>query len=83
MRTTAEKVVEGGFTFPLNIICVDGSGKGYLAVIRYRTDVDGLAQLAKSGALKLADGELSMSVTEPGRYSQSGSAISSSIASVE
>lgn len=33
MRTIAEKVVEGGFTFPLNIICVDGSGKGYLAVI--------------------------------------------------
>lgn len=32
-RTIAEKLAEGGFTFPLNIMCIDGSGKGYLAVI--------------------------------------------------
>ena len=32
-RTIAEKLVEGGFTFPINIMVVDGGGKGYLAVI--------------------------------------------------
>ena len=32
-HTIAEKVVEGGFTFPINIMCIDGRGKGYLAVI--------------------------------------------------
>jgi hypothetical protein len=31
--TIAEKLVEGGFTFPINIMCIDGTGKGYLAVI--------------------------------------------------
>jgi hypothetical protein len=29
----AEKLVDGGFTFPINLMVVDGSGKGYLAVI--------------------------------------------------
>jgi hypothetical protein len=32
-RTISEKLVDGGFTFPINIMVVDGSGKGYLAVI--------------------------------------------------
>ena len=32
-RTIAEKLVEGGFTFPINLMVVDGNGKGYLAVI--------------------------------------------------
>ena len=32
-RTITEKLVEGGFTFPINLMVVDGSGKGYLAVI--------------------------------------------------
>ena len=32
-RTLAEKQVDGGFTFPINLMVVDGSGKGYLAVI--------------------------------------------------
>jgi hypothetical protein len=32
-RTIAEKLVEGGFMFPINLMVVDGSGKGYLAVI--------------------------------------------------
>ena len=32
-RTIAEKLVERGFTFPINLMVVDGSGKGYLAVI--------------------------------------------------
>ena len=32
-RTIAEKLIEAGFTFPVNIMCIDGSGKGYLAVI--------------------------------------------------
>src|SRR5215470_4438482 len=29
-RTIAEKLDEGGFTFPINILCIDGGGKGYL-----------------------------------------------------
>jgi len=32
-RTITEKLVDGGFTFPINLMVVDGSGKGYLAVI--------------------------------------------------
>jgi len=32
-RTLAEKQVDGGFTFPVNLMVVDGSGKGYLAAI--------------------------------------------------
>ena len=32
-RTIAEKLVDGGFTFPINIMCIDGAGKRYLAVI--------------------------------------------------
>ena len=32
-RTIAEKLVAGGFTFPINLVVVEGSGKGYLAVI--------------------------------------------------
>jgi len=32
-RTIAEKLVDGGFTFPINIMVVVGGGKGYLAVI--------------------------------------------------
>jgi hypothetical protein len=32
-RTIAEKLVERGFTFPINLMVVDGAGKGYLAVI--------------------------------------------------
>jgi hypothetical protein len=32
-RTIAEKLVDCGFTFPVNIMCIDGGGKGYLAVI--------------------------------------------------
>ncbi len=32
-RTIAERRAEGGFKFPINIMCIDGSGKGYLAVI--------------------------------------------------
>ncbi len=32
-RTIVEKRAGGGFKFPVNILCIDGSGKGYLAVI--------------------------------------------------
>jgi len=32
-RTIAEKLVGGEFTFPINIMCIDSAGKGYLAVI--------------------------------------------------
>jgi hypothetical protein len=32
-RTIAEKLIDGGFTFPINIMVIDGAGKGYLAVI--------------------------------------------------
>jgi hypothetical protein len=32
-RTIVEKRIEGRFAFPVNIMCIDGSGKGYLAVI--------------------------------------------------
>ena len=32
-RTVAEKLVEGGFTFPINIMVIDSRGKGYLARI--------------------------------------------------
>jgi hypothetical protein len=31
-----KKLVNGGFTFPLNLMVVDGSGKGYLAIIGAR-----------------------------------------------
>jgi hypothetical protein len=32
-RTIAERLVDGGFTFPINLMCIDGAGKGYLAVV--------------------------------------------------
>src|SRR5215469_13455288 len=32
-RTIDEKLVDGGFTFPVNLMVLDGVGKGYLAVI--------------------------------------------------
>ena len=31
--TVAEKLVEGGFAFPINIMVIDSRGKGYLARI--------------------------------------------------
>ena len=32
-RTIVEKRIDGGFKFPVNIMCIDGRGKGHLAVI--------------------------------------------------
>ena len=55
-RTIPEKLVEGGFTFPINIMVVDGAGKGYLAVIGAGDSVDSTGAPRRVGGERRAGG---------------------------